>query len=333
MNRVARATLGAVVTITIFALTAEAAVRVFEPMPRMQVVRGGAQKSGDVAYVRQLNGQPVWEHSDSEKRQDPGCADDATDVVMLGSSILWGTGYKHDQVVSHHLQERLGEDWCVRNHAQPAFVGKSKLAVAQAVIPEFKPEVVVWEVWANDNGGFSMVGEDAYNLETLVTDDHGYPVLSPVGVPGPLHRTLFEYSQLWWYLTLTFPAREPGAYETSWRELVDETLPEVKRLTEAHGGQLVLVYMPFLDRTFEESVTFENEKMRGYQWTRAWADAHDVAQVHVARSWVDKDHEALRHDPCCHYAPAGHAELAALLEPTLRAVAAPAEGEEEADAP
>ncbi|MCB9682291.1 MAG: hypothetical protein H6733_12560 [Alphaproteobacteria bacterium] len=310
---------GTVLGLALFAGTAEVAVRLLKPTPRLQVVHGGATLEPGVHQIRVLHGEPVWDEADSAARQDPGCAPGATDVVLLGSSILWGTGYPHDEVVSHYLQADLAAQgsWCVRNHAQPAFVGTNKLAVAEDVLPRVEPAVVVWEVWANDAGDYTLIGDDAYNVGTVQTDADGWPVAVP-GVPTALHHWLFQHSRAWNYLTLAAVPEAPGAYEATWGRMRDTILPRVLALTEAHHGKLLLVFMPFLDKPFAASVAFERDRLRGYQWVHAWAEAHGVATIDVAQAFVDRDPVALRNDPCCHYNPAGHEALAALLAPTVR---------------
>lgn len=316
--------LGAVfVSVAAAAAVGEATVRALHPTPRVQVVRGGHVPAPDVVALGDLAGEPVWALPGSEARRAPDCAPDARTVLLIGSSILWGTGYEADEVVSARLQERLDPTrsaWCVRNWAQPGYVGRQKVVTALDRITRDRPAVVVFEVWANDVGDYDRLGADAIEVGKLRRDADGYPVLVP-GVPAAVHHALFLHSALWRYATLALAPADPGAYERHWRWLADEGLPAVLDATRAGGGRLLVVLAPFLDRPFAQSAAEHRDKLRGYVWVRAWAEGAGVEVVDLAERWTARDPSDLRHDPCCHYAPAGHDALAETLAPDVRALA------------
>lgn len=309
----------AALSLGLFAAMAEVTVRVTDPTPRAQVIRGGDGTKPFTFPMRDVNGQPVWEHPGSDARQDPPCADDPRGVLLIGSSIFWGTGVEADEAVSHHLQADLTASdprWCVNNEAQPGFQGFSKVAIALEQIALREPEVVIWEVWANDPGGFTRIGDDAYGIDHLVRDSRGVPVLLPF-LPEAWRGWLFEHSTAWEYAALALAPRQPGAQAEAWVRYADEALPAVWAQTQAHGGRLVLAFMPWLDRPFAQSAEEHRSDNEGYRRVRAWADQAGVPWVDVAEAWRDQQPEALRHDPCCHYNPQGHAALAKLLAPLV----------------
>lgn len=310
-------------TLGLGVVAGEVFIRVAKPNPRAQVIRGGGDRDGGHHQIRLIHGQPVWAEPGTVERRNEDCRTaDSYDVMMLGSSIFYGSSYTPDQVMSRHLQDALdaseGGPWCVFNLAQPAVTSLTKLALAQESIPTLKPDLVLWEVWHNDPGGFVLLGEDAYNISELQTDEAGYPNWLPI--PSGLRRWLFHRSRLFEYAALALAPRRVNAYEEKWRVLREETLPELAALTEAHGGELVLVFTPMLDVPFAESVELHKTKYRGYQWVTAWATEHNVRQYGLAEALVGESVEALRHDPCCHYSAQGHEAVGKQLATWVREV-------------
>jgi hypothetical protein len=303
----------------------EVYVRRTRPMPRAQIIRGAAETEQPRHDLTFIDGQPIWHELGTEERRNRACTGEGTyDVLMLGSSIFYGSGYLHDQVMSRYLQDALdaGGDgpWCVLNYGQPAMVSQSKAAIGSVAIPEVSPELVLWEMWHNDPGGFVMLGTDAYNLTGLVTDEAGYPAFLPM--PGALRRSLFHGSRLFEYASLALTPTREDAYEHKWNQLREETLPAVRALTEAHGGEFVLVFTPFLDVPFAQSAKNHVDKYRGYQWMAGWADEAGVRRFDLAEALVDESVEALRHDTCCHYSEAGHRRVGQQLAEWVRQVRA-----------
>jgi hypothetical protein len=300
---------------------AEATMRVLIPMPRVQVVRGGTVPRPDLRPIVMLHGEPMWEEAGSAERQNLGCRREGTrDVLMLGSSVFFGTGYGAEAVMSRRLQDRLDAAepglWCVLNFAQPGYTGRSKLALAREHVPGLKPELVLWELWINDPGGFTMLGSTAYNLTRLTVDPLGYPTALPV--PDGLNRRLFHGSRLWEYATLTLAPQVPQATERVWTEVIEQVLPEVDRVTEVEEADWAIVYTPPLDRPFARSAARADPNLVPYGWVAAWAEAQGVPQLDLAAALAETTPEAVRHDACCHYNAVGHERVAVVMEGLVR---------------
>jgi len=307
---------------------AEGLVRVLQPVPRVQIVRAPDGPQASIRELRVLHGQPVWVYGDSEARQDPGCDPGDRVVLMLGSSIFWGTSYEADEVVSARLDAALGPGWCVRNHAQPAFTGGPKLAVAKEVIPELRPDVVLWEVWGNDPEGYVLLGGDAYNLTGRRVDGRGHPVLVPF-LTEDQRAWAFEHSALFEYAALALAPREPDFQEARWRVHLDERLPALKSLVDEVGARLVLVAAARLDQPFSQTIAKQAEPQHAFAKVQAWATAQGVRWVDAAQGFEDAglDVAAVAHDACCHLNPRGHEALARLLGPVVLDEA-PVEGDD-----
>lgn len=310
----------AVLALGIAAAAGEGFIREARPMPRAQIIRGTTGPTAFQHEITLLDGQPVWSEGGTVERRNDACqTPESYDVLLLGSSIFYGTSYGPDEVMSAHLQAALdaGGDgpWCVHNYGQPAFVSKTKMALATEAIPRLRPELVVWEMWHNDPGGFTMLGPDAYNLTGMALDADGYPWAWPM--PASVHHRLFHASRLYEYAVLALAARPEGTYEAAWRDLLDVTMPRLRALTEAHGGELIVVFTPFLDRPFAESAKPEQQK-RGYAWARRWVEEERVVAHDLAVALSGESVEALRHDTCCHYSAAGHAKVGGHLATWVR---------------
>lgn len=305
----------------LFLATAEVAVRTWDPTPRLQIIRSEDHDGEEGVPIHRVDGEPVWEDFGTVPRRNAGCdGDAATDVVLLGSSITFGVRLAPEDTVGARLQGLLdgARPWCVRNHAQPGFTGRSKLAAAKEALPALAPEVVLWEVWHNDGGGYTMIGPDAYNLTSLPVDEQGYPRGL---LPGGLHRAAFRSSAFYHYLTLALAQPPEAGKLEAWQAYVDGVLPEVLALTEAHGGRLGLVLMPPLHQPFAESAKRTREGLPGYLEVVTWAEAAGVPYLDVADALRGEDVEALRIDACCHYSAAGSARIAEVLVPFVEALA------------
>lgn len=320
--RFLRETLAVLVGLAVFAMVAELTVRMVDPMPRSQVIRPGTGGSNGMPGFRVVGDTPLWRAQDSERRRDPGCEPGSRNVLLLGSSIFWGTSYNAQDVVSAKLQERLDPtraSLCVRNYAQPAYVGANKLAELEEALPELQPVVVVWEVWTNEPDGYTVIDGAAYNLARGAVDAEGYPVSIP-GLPASVHHFLFRTSEFWEYAHLAMSTYDATLYEAVWRAHLSGRMARAKQAIDAVGARWVLVLMPPLDRPFAEfskEIRFRN---RGYSWVIQWADENGVPWIDVADALRDRDYKGLRHDPCCHLNPAGHEALAELLAPRIQAL-------------
>ena len=277
--------------------------------PRINVV----QPNPNVALAEDPEGYVYWQHRDSDRR-DGACAggsDGRRSVALFGSSITYGSGVEADEAFSAGLSRRR-PGWCVHNYGEPAFGYEAKRAAARAALPALAPELVLWEIWLNDNARYVRVGDLVYDPADLLRDEAGYPTWLPL--PAGLHRWLFRTSRFYAYASI---ARAPGGYTAGpsiWSEYEDGELDALKGMVEASGGELVLSIWPRLDRTFEASVA---EPPSVYDGIARWAEATDTPLIDVAALLVGEDHEALRADPCCHYNPLGHEVIAERLAPVL----------------
>jgi len=316
-KRVLHAVIGLLATLAM----AEAAIRWVSPNPRVQVVRPSSFSSDDgPGKVLDVEGTPIWRHRGSTLREHLDCDEpQRPKALLLGSSILFGVGLEAQDAVSGRLPELLapdGEGWCVHNHSQPAFTAQGRLAVARQVLPILKPKVVVWEVWTGDAGTYEIIGDTAYELSSFPVDSAGFPRVS--WAPAPIHHLLFTRSTLWEIGTLALLQRDNRRYASAWRRVTDETLPEILHLTQANGGQLMLVVMPPLDRPFADAI----EPHRDFSFYRplyTWAKREGVPVHDVAKALIHESHEALRLDPCCHYNEDGHRALAQAMAPWIEA--------------
>ena len=299
-------------------LFTEGLVRWMDPPPRAQVVRADGFSSDDSGpLLFELHGAPVWEQVGTSGRRDLDCPQDGTrNVVLLGSSILYGVSLEQPETVSARLPALLGDGWCVSNWAQPAFSSQGKLAFAKEAIPSLRPEVVIWEVWTGDAGEYIRLGDTAYELASVSIDDEGYPAVN--WLPNAIHHTLFRRSRLWELGTLALKGRDNERYGKRWRDQVDEVLPELLSLTDQVGATLILAVFPSLDRPFIDSVNAYDE-VQGYLPIYAWAKRQGVPLYEVAREMASESHEAVRLDPCCHYNARGHEALAPVLAGWIRA--------------
>jgi hypothetical protein len=306
-------------SLALFLVVVEGLVRLVDPTPRLQVVRGGGQGHHELSM---LHGQPVWAEPGTDARIAADC-EAPRRAMLLGSSILYGTGYGPEDSVGQRVQEAVDvaapDTWCVHNLAQAGFTSHGKLALAKAWIPRLKPDVVVWELWTNEPGGFTMIAGDAYNLTGVPVDTRGYPA-APIPLPEAVHHVLFEHSKAWWYATLTSLSRPRDAAEAAWREVHEDTLPAVAELVAAYGGRLIMLSVPQLDRPFALSA---DEPYWQYAPVRAWAEREGHEYAVLAEALRDEDHEALRHDPCCHYNREGQQRVGRVIAELLQAQGSP----------
>ncbi len=301
---------------TLLLATAELAVRVLQPTPRVQVVTGS--EPPDLAYAARVVGtEPLWAAPGSTERQNAGC-ERPRRVVLFGSSILFGTSLDAPEAVSTHLQSRLDAAepgaWCVHNHAQPAYVGESKLIEAERLLPALQPELVLWELWDADPGRYTFVGTDAYNFVGLRLGADGLPWVLPL--PSALHGALFRQSAFYRYATLAMSPTDGRDADALGHAYLDVFEPRMEALRARWSGRLVLVRAPHLDQPF---ATWADRPLDAHQRRLAsWAAAHDVPIVSLAEALRSDHVEALRLDTCCHFNAAGHERLADVLLPVVR---------------
>jgi len=282
-----------------------------QPPPRINVV----QPREGLSLLEDEGGHVYWQ-DEAPARRNATCEDDrgaegAARIALFGSSITYGSGVEADEAFSAGLS-RLRPAWCVHNYGEPAFGYEAKRAAARAALPALKPELVLWEIWINDNARYVRAGDLVYDPADLLRDEAGYPTWLPL--PAGLHGWLFQRSRFYAYASI---ARAPGGYTAGpsiWSEYEDGELDALKGMVEDAGGELVLSIWPRLDRSFEASV---DEPPSVYRVVERWAEATGTPLIDVAALLVGEDHEALRADPCCHYNPVGHGVIAERLVPVL----------------
>lgn len=299
----------------LFGVTAEGAVRLIRPQPRYQIVRNtpgfDLDRSGQV---------PTWRFGEHGRRWRLDCMQqhpDARPLVVIGSSIFFGSDLSADQVFSAHLQRQLDLRFgdgrtCVMNFAQPGYTAQNELAEARRWLPRYPNALILWQIWDQDYGEYVVLGEHAYDLPFVELDDDGYPDTFPV--PGPLDHWLFRHSRAYEYAALALaPTRGPTEGHVVFAAQVVPKLEQVRLLAEEHGSQLVLFMMPYLDQPFRESADVDarlGDRLAGYRSVAEWSDQHGLRRIDVAQLLVEHEVEAVRIDSCCHYNARGHEVLA-----------------------
>ena len=278
------------------------------PLPRIQVL----PLSGP---VRVVDGTPVWRTSEgSDARENDAC--DGDSVLLIGSSILYGSGLSADQSLGPALQSRL-PGVCAHNHAQPAFTFDNQRVVAAEQLERgAPPDIVVWEIWQNSVNRLDVIGDAAYNFGELAVDGGGVPSVLGLG-PGA-NRALFARSALVRQLSVRLaPRRTNHALQPRWQALADGPLREALQALQAAGSAPLLVLMPPLDQPFADSAA---DPYVGYAPVRAMAQELGLPVVDVAQALSGQPVEDLRLDPCCHYNAAGQQAVADALAPEIRAL-------------
>ena len=290
------------------AVTLGECVAARSPLPRIQVL----PLKGP---VRVVDGTPVWRTPEgSEARENAAC--EGTNVLLLGSSILYGSGLSPEDSLGPALQTRL-PGVCVQNHAQPAFTFDNQRVVAAERLAQGEvAPVVVWEIWQNSVNRLDVLGDAAYNFGELVVDADGVPSVLALG-PGA-NRALFSRSAMVRQLSVRLaPRRTPTALAPGWAALADGPLRTALQTQLAAGAAPLLVLMPPLDRPFAESAA---TPFVGYAPIWQVASELGVPVLDVAGAMADQPVEAVRLDPCCHYNAAGQQALADLLAPEISAL-------------
>ncbi|MCB9766332.1 MAG: hypothetical protein H6739_41540 [Alphaproteobacteria bacterium] len=298
MKRLAFA-LAAIVLGTLAAVAiGEAWARLAQPPLRAQVMR-----PAEWLTVRAIDGVPVWRSAHgSAARENADCQGDAR-VVLLGSSILYGSGLQPEESPGVQLQAALrarGVDACVHNHAQPGFTFQTQAAVASEVLPALRPQLVLWEIWENSPTTFAMAGDTAYNLHGLRVGSDGLPWLG--GVPAGLNTWLLPRSRLYELLALDLAPETRPNMAKQWQDFAVGALRAGVTRVRAAGARPAFVLAPRLERPFAEQVAAPSPV---YDPAVDLAERDGVPWTRLETLLADQSVEALRQDSCCHYNPAG----------------------------
>jgi hypothetical protein len=295
-------------------LLAELGIRVVQPTPPIQVIRLDRMRWHD-----EVNGVQVWrEEASPEQSARVGldCVQkhpNAPVVVVFGSSVLGGAGVGDDEVFHRRLASEKAA--CVVSFAASAYTFETSLAVAERYLPQIDPDLVVVEVWRTAPYTYDTVGRSVYGFRTLGRAPDDIPNVA--GLPSALNRTLFVWSRVYEFATLTLAKRGPDDTEADWRRLAEDQLPALDALTEA---PLLVLFAPALDERFgmhksRRGTGFVEDPYAGYSMVEA-------SGVVARYLWVedllaDESVFDLRLDPCCHYNAQGHKALALALSNEL----------------
>lgn len=286
-------------------LVAELGVRVVRPSLPIQVVR-----AGEVNLRRGPGGVPVWESRDAPfVERCAGAAGTTLRILVVGSSISAGTGTPigsdFPARLAPELAGRTGRRVCVLNRAQPAFTFEAKAATLAANVRRDRPDLVIYEAWANDGARYRLLGDAAYATSDLRVDGDGYP--DAFGLPPGLSQPLFRNSRLYETLSLRLAGRT-GEHPPF---PADRIYAEVVVPVRAAGADVLVLTAVALDRPFESAPDlFERE-------VSAMTERHAVPYVSLRDLLRGLAPESVRLDPCCHFAADGAAEVARRLAPEV----------------
>ncbi len=290
------------------AAVSEVVLRLVNPTPRVQITR--SKRPGvDGWDFAMLGDQPTWRDAGSEARRNDSCPHEGSvDVVLMGTSITFGTGLGPDEPFAHLMQRSLDAQapgrWCVLNLAQPAYVGSNKLAELPAALARFHPKLVLWEVWGNDPDRYTMVGPDAFAFKDLRVGADGLPWVLPV--PNPLHGWLFARSRLYQYGTLALDSRvDDGA--DRWHHWADDRMEQVYALVSASGAKLALYAPTPLYKAPDELADHPDQAM---STARTWGAKHDVPVFFFAEALRGNDPAQIAMHRDGHLNALGHARIA-----------------------
>jgi hypothetical protein len=288
-------------------VVAEVGVRLANPQPRVQVVRGYGLHLED--------GVPVW--TQARDRENRACVDQHPErlrVLFFGSSITFGTGLSAAETFTTQLQERLNRlrpspGFCVLSFAQPGFAFEQKLAVARREVARYRPALVMWESWA-EWFDFTLLGDAAYCTKGYRLRPDGN--IGVDGVPDTLNRLLLRRSRLYQHLAFAAAARDHSMTEVERaRHFAATRLVKVPELARSVGAKLAIYLAPPLDRDFPAQVAAPPD---WHPELAAVARSRGVPTYLLQQELVAQDFRAVRLDPCCHYNAAGHRALAAVME-------------------
>lgn len=282
----------------------EGLVRFIKPNPKIQIVR-----EDRLLKMQCLDDTVVWEELGN--RQNLDCVNahpDARRIVVIGSSILYGSSLSWPNVFSQVMQERLNAiepvpGFCVINLAQPAFGFDQKAAIAREYVNVLRPHLVIWEVWQNDLAEYVIVGESAYDFHELVVDESGLP--NAFGVSPALNEWLFVHFRLYEYAMLVL-AKGVFPERSAWMNFVREKLSPAVTEFRAVGADVLLVTCPWLDRPFAQTA---DDPPDHYGPILDYAQSSKVRTVRLEQLLDGEDVRDVRLDSCCHYNEKGHSLL------------------------
>ena len=273
--------------------------------PPVQLIRGRG--------LHVLDGVPVWEESpDRQNRGCPGRHPERAEVLLLGSSITYGSGLGADEAFSHLLEEKLNEQqptpgFCVLNFAQPGFSFEQKYAVAKQEVVRYRPALVLWESWV-EWMDYAMIGRYAYGVTGYRLRSDG--AVGIRGMPTGLNGFLFRNLRAYEYIALSVGEKGGLSFDDQGRNFAKERLGRVPALASSVGAKLAIYPATPLDRSFAETAASPP----------AWHDviaefgrSNGIPVYPLQQELLAEDPLKLRMDPCCHFNAQGHQVLAPLM--------------------
>ena len=135
----------------------------WHPLERIQVV-SLSQVDSEV-----VDGVPIWQSKRSVPERVGRPCEARPEVVLVGSSILWGSGISDSESPRSQLAQRLPEA-CVTLLGQPAYSFSNQRVEVARHLETHTPRVVVWEIWHNSPHEWSVLGDVAYNFGPTSVD-------------------------------------------------------------------------------------------------------------------------------------------------------------------
>jgi len=294
--------------VVLFAVTAEVAVRLLDPTPRIQVVDLSERA------LRWIDEHPIWQDAGRVPVPDPCPAPGGLSVLLVGDSIAV-SGAPPEQTIgprlAARLTERLGRPVCTKVAARPGLPVAAQVALAKDLDPQGTSDLVLMLVW-RATGGAVRAGDWWIETTPIAVDAHGWPP-PPLPTPHALHRLLMGTSAAWRYGTLALSSKRDDDTRAQ-RSGHDDLIAWAKQ----HDIPIAFAEMPPLDRPF------------GTPWERStWKLLLGTQMASAGRVWVDMSAElaarahdvtAVRQDTCCHYLPPGHDAVAEVLADALTPV-------------
>lgn len=86
-------------------------------------------------------------------RSNDDITDDTFTIIMIGDSFTYGDDVDHDKAYATLVEKQLlaaGKDVNVINAGVPGYSASQELVYLQELLPKFKPDLVVWNIYEND---------------------------------------------------------------------------------------------------------------------------------------------------------------------------------------
>jgi len=288
----------------------EIAIRILNPTPRIQVIRSSHNLEFEV-----VDGVPVWRGDGTTGRENLSCLDSSPThrVVVIGSSILFGSSLETEEVFSSSLPERLNQahpdrKTCFFNFAQPGFTFGSKWIRTQQAFEKLKPDLLIFEIWYNDINPFALLRDQAVNIGHLRVNEWNHPDL--FGLPLSVNKWLLEHSYLYHYASLALATDQDQT--RNWRDFVLHELSKVVRLGKETGTPVLFVFAPNLNTSLASQA---DRTSKEYKVVESYLQDIKAEYMFLSRELRDDDIMDIRLDECCHYNAAGMDRLTDVIMP------------------